>query len=111
MPASAFHERLGDEVETGALSRDRGRAERWREQPVTQASKSNNSSGKSPIKRPRRERCNSCRLNTSIERRVVRREALVVGAVAWPVRIEDRDHESRTFVIAADPAGRLDVFR
>ena len=62
------------------------------------------------VERARRPRRDAGGLDGAVERAVKLAEALVVGPVARLVEVQDGDDEAAAVVIAADAAGRLDVF-
>jgi hypothetical protein len=55
------------------------------------------------------ERRHARHLDGPVERRVIRLKALEVRAVARAVNVQQRDHEPRPLVVAADAARGLDV--
>ena len=65
--------------------------------------------GEAAVERARRERRDARDLDGAVEGLVVVAEALVVRAVARLVDVEERHHQARALVVAADAARRLDV--
>ena len=77
---------------------------------IPKTSQSDNGAGQTPIQSAWRERRDARSPRRCGKRSRGTGETLVVGAVAWAVRVENRDDKTRTLVIAADTAGCLNVF-
>jgi hypothetical protein len=105
----AVGEGRGDEVEVLIVGEDRGGGEVGGEVGQAVAGEGDDDGGEAAIAGAAREGGDAGGLDGAVEGVVPGGEALVVGAVAGAVDVEEGDDEARALLVAADAAGRLDV--
>ncbi len=107
----AVGEGAGDEVEVLVVGDDRGGAEGRGEVGEAVAREGDDHGGEAAIAGAAGEGGDAGGLDGAVEGVVPGGEALVVGAIAGAVDVEEGDDEARALLVAADAAGRLDVLR
>ena len=82
-----------------------------RERAIDMARRGDHDGGQGAIQRPCRPWRDARRFDGAIEGAVELAELLEVHPVARLVQVQHREHEAGPGMVAADPAGRLDIFR